>query len=94
MYISILVTVEELYNGLVVKDMEKQAESMLQFLLDLISVQSQTALSIVVYAYAHLEPSDFEVAKTLFLLDINDIIEKQFNDENQKLGIRAIFDKR
>ena len=38
--------------------------------------------------------ADFEVAKTLFLLDINDIIEKQFNDENQKLGIRAIFDKR
>ena len=83
-----------MYSGILTKAREKQAESMLQYLLDMLSVQSHAAFSIVTYASINQEPSEFAVTKVLYMVDVNHILDNQFDEENQYLGVRAIFDRR
>ena len=86
-------TVEELYRGQRRADAPQRAESMLHFLLDMLGMQSHAGLTIMAYALKNA-PQDLEIFRLLYVTDVEDILNHEFNEEDQTFGIRPIFDNR
>ena len=66
---------------------------MLHFFLDVLGMQSHAGLAIMSYALLNA-PQDLEIFRLLYVTDVEDILNREFNEEDQEVGIRLIFDNR
>ena len=73
---------------------DQQTESMLQFYLDMLTIQSFNAFAIVVYAKEYVDPEEFRVKAKPYFKDIRNLLDAQFNDDDEVLGVLPIFEKR
>ena len=48
----------------------------------------------MVYAFAYEDPEEFRVKAKPYFKDIRNILDAQFNDDDEVLGVLPIFEKR
>merc|ERR1712141_975419 len=56
-----------------------------------LGMQSHAGLTIMSYALLNA-PQDLEIFRLLYVTDVEDILNREFNEEDQEVGIRLIFD--